>query len=99
MYINSVKSDEEFLNQIRDDMTDHVKCKVPNDVMFTPNSIVIAVGNLSSQKYDGYMSAFYDHFIYASHTYIVVLSMLINGMLVHSYNVDDLLKSILVSIP
>ena len=44
---------------------------------FTP------VGNLNSQKYDGYKGTYSDHFVYASHKYLVVLSMLMNGMLVH----------------
>ena len=67
--------------------------------MFTPNDIVSAVGNLNSQKCDGFGGTYSDHIMYASHKYLVVLSMLINGMLVHGYNADDLLKSVLVSIP
>ena len=60
--------------------------------------MVTAVGNLNSQKYDGYSGTYSDHFMYASRKYLV-LSMLINGMLVHGYYTDDLLKSILVSTP
>ena len=70
-----------------------------SDVTFTVNDIITAVGNLNSQKYDGYKGTYSDHFVYASRTYLVVLSMLMNGMLVHGKNADDLLKSTLVSIP
>ena len=35
----------------------------------------------------------------ASHEYLIVMSMLIYGMLVHGYNTDDLLKSVLLSTP
>ena len=72
---NSVKSDKELLNQIRDDINNRVKCEVPNDVMFTPNDIVTVVGNLNSQKYKGYEGIYSDQFMYASHKYLVVLSM------------------------
>ena len=67
---NSAKSDEELLNQIRDDINNRAKCVVRNDVMFAPNDIVTAVGNLNSQQFDGYSGTYSDHFMYASHKYL-----------------------------
>ena len=87
------------MTKIQDDINACVTDEAFSDVTFTVNDIITAVGNLNSQKYDGYKGTYSDHFVYASHKYLVVLSMLMNGMLVHGYNADDLLKCTLVSIP
>ena len=95
---DSVKSDDDIMTKIQDDINACVTDEAFSDVTYTVNDIIAAVGNLNSQKYDGYKGTYSDHFVYASHRYLVVLSMLMNGMLVHGYNADDLLKSNLVSI-
>ena len=87
------------MTKIQDEINARVTDEASGDVTFTVNDIITAVGNLNSQKYDGYKSTYSDHFVYASHKYLVVLSMLMNGMLVHGYNADYMLKSTLVSIP
>ena len=94
---NSVKSDHGLVNQIRDHINNRVKCEAPNDVMFTLNDIFTAVGNLNSKKHDGYRGTYSDHFMYTSHKHLVVMSVVINGVLVHGYNANDLWKSIFLS--
>ena len=86
------------MENIQDDANAGVNDETSNKVTFTANGIITAVGKLDSEKHDGYKGKCSDHFVYASHKYLVVLSMLINGMIVHGYDADDWLKSVLISI-
>ena len=54
---------------------------------------------LKINKSDGFTGSSLDHFVYAPHRFAVLFTMLINVMLVHGYMPDDMLASVLVSIP
>ena len=54
---------------------------------------------LKINKSDGLTGSSSDHFVYAPHRFAVLFTMLINVMFVHGYMPDDMVASVLVSIP
>ena len=45
------------------------------------------------------MRTWSNHYIYASHRFYVVFSVLINAMIVHGHSANEFFRSVLVSIP
>ena len=62
-------------------------------------NVIKAISNLNTDKSDGIGGTCSNHFIHASHRFYIVFSVLINAMIVHGYSADELLQSVLVSIP
>ena len=58
-----------------------------------------AITELKHQKSDGLRGTSSDHFIYCSHKFKVLLALMVNSMFVHGYTPNDLLESVLTSIP
>ena len=65
----------------------------------TVENVINAIRNLHTDKSDGMKGTCPNHFIYASHRFYVVFSVLINAMIVHGYSPDGLHQSVLVSLP
>ena len=54
---------------------------------------------LNNDKSDGERGTFSNHFIYAPHKCIVIMTSMINSMIVHGHSPTELLNAILVNIP
>ena len=63
------------------------------------NHVVNAVKMLNPGEGDGSKGFSSDHVIHGSHRLYVLLSLLFNAMLVHGFTPDDLLESVIISIP
>ena len=73
--------------------------EVPSMTKITESDVLRAIKSLNNNKSDGMRGSSSDHIIHASHRFFTILTMLVNTMLVHGHSSDDLLVSILVSIP
>ena len=69
------------------------------DACITVSDILKAVRSLNANKSDGMRGTSSDHIIFASNRFFVLFNTLVNAMLVHGHSSEDLLISILVSIP
>lgn len=87
----------------KDDVISQIQDKIDNDVtsmsVITVSDVLKAIRSLNANKSDGMRGTSSDHIILASHRFFVVFNTLVNAMLVHGHSSEDLLISILVSIP
>ena len=84
------------------DIDDAIQDKVTyegNAFVVTVTEVDQILSKLNRQKSDGMRGTYSDHFIYAPHRLTVLLTMLINVMFMHGHMADELLSSVLVSIP
>ena len=58
-----------------------------------------ALGKLNSNKRDGTKGTFSNHFINCSHKMKVYITIMLNSMFTHGFTPDDLLESVITSIP
>ncbi len=63
------------------------------------NDIDRAIKKLNRGKSDGDLGLYSDHIIMSTYRFKILLTSLINAMLIHGYNVDNLLASVIASIP
>ena len=70
-----------------------------DDCNINVNDIQKAIKMLNKQKSDGDKGFYSDHVILSTHKFMVLLMLLVNSMLIHGYNADDLLVSVIASIP
>ena len=85
-------------NDIRHVIQDKLTCE-GNAFVVTVTEVCEMTSKLNINKSDGLTGSCSDHFVYAPHRFAVLFTMLINVMLVHGYMPDDMLASVLVSIP
>ena len=95
---SSQTTTEAKLNDIRHVIQDKVPC-AGNAFVVTVTEVCEMTSKLKINKSDGLTGSCSDHFVYAPHRFAVLFTMLINVMLVHGYMPDDMLASVLVSIP
>ena len=95
---SSQTTTEARLNDIRHVIQDKVTCE-GNAFVVTVTEVCGMTSKLKINKSDGLTGSSSDHFVYAPHRFAVLFTMLINVMLVHGYMPDDMLASVLVSIP
>jgi hypothetical protein len=96
----SVPTTAEELNDIRYILHDNiVHEKSLNECNISVNDVDCAIKKLNKRKGDGGKGFYSDHIIMSTHRFKTLLTMLINVMLVHGYNADNLLVSIIASIP
>ena len=95
---SSQTTTEAKLNDIRHVIQDKVTCE-GNAFVVTVTEVCEMTSKLKINKSDGLTGSCSDHFVYAPHRFAVLFTMLINVMLVHGYMPDDMLASVLVSIP
>jgi hypothetical protein len=65
----------------------------------TLDDVETAIRKLNSDKNDGYMKVYSNHYINGSRKLKICLSILFNMMLYHGYSPATMLKSVIVSIP
>ncbi len=70
-----------------------------NEFIISVNDIECAIKKLNKKKDDGDKGFYSDPIIMSTHRFKVLLSLLINTMLTHGYNADNLLIPIIASIP
>ena len=58
-----------------------------------------AISKLKPNKKEGLEGSFSNHFIYASHKFVVLFSLLFQSLLNHGYMPEQLLSSIIIPIP
>ena len=63
------------------------------------DEVIKGVKCLNQDKSDCEKGTFYNHFIYSSEKFIVVLTFMINFMIVHCHLPNELLNAILINIP
>ena len=95
---SSQTTTEAKLNDIRHVIQDKVTCE-GNAFVLTVTEVCEMTSKLKINKSDGLTGSCSDHFVYAPHRFAVLFTMLIHVMLVHGYMPDDMLASVLVSIP
>ena len=89
---------EAKLNDIRHVIQDKVDCE-GNAFVVTVTEVCEMTSKLKINKSDGLTGSCSDHIVYAPHRFAVLFTLLINVMLVHGYMPNDMLASVLVSIP
>ena len=92
---NSVPTDENELNSLRDVIDSNITEKI----YIAPDIIIICIGKLKAGKDDGDIGFKSDHIINGTHRLYILLSLLYNLMFYHGHTPADLLKSTIVSIP
>ena len=96
---SSARTDDAVLDKLKQTIDDRVLSEHHHSYTITVENVINAIRNLNTDKSDGMRGTCSNHFIYASHRFYVVFSVLINAMIVHGYSADELLQSVLVSIP
>ncbi len=96
----SVPTDADELNDISSMIKEHI---VNEDSIvqcdFSVDDIDKAIKKLNRGKSDGDIGLYSDHIIMCTYRFKVLLTKFINAMLVHGYNADNLLASVIASIP
>ncbi len=96
----SVPTDGEELEGIRKQLSQNIIHEESlNECNINVNDIDCAIKQLNKEKSDSDKSFYSDHIIMSIHRFRGLLALLINTMLIHGYNVDNLLVSITASIP
>ena len=96
---SSARTDDAVLDKLKQTIDDRVLSEHHHSYTITVENAINAIRNLNTDKSDGIRGTCSNHFIYASHHFYVVLSVLINAMIVHGYSANELLQSVLMSIP
>lgn len=96
----SVPTDNVEINRINDEL----KYKIMNEnsvneCNLTCNDIDLAIRKLNKNKNDGNLGFYSDHLILSTSYFKTSVAMLINCMFIHGYSANDLLVSIITSIP
>ncbi len=96
----SVPTDEHELNDIREKL-DNLIYDEPSLTECNVNlkDVESAIKKLHKGKGDGNDGFYSDHVILSTNKFKVLVAMLMNSMLIHGYNAEELLASIIVSIP
>ena len=95
---SSARTDDAVLDKFKETIDDRMLSEHHHTYTISAENVINAIRNLNTDKADGMRGTCSNHFIYASRFY-VVFSVLINAMIVHGYSADELLQSVLVSIP
>ena len=96
----SVPTDASDLTALRQSISDDISLFNPSDIVeITVNDISKAISQLKYQKSDGIRGTDSDHFIHGSHKFKVMISLMVHSMFTHGHTPNDLLESVLTSIP
>jgi exonuclease III len=93
----SVPSSQDELLSIRNEVNGRINNTFVHRVVV--NELKHDIARLNSQKNGGLECSSSDHFIHASHKFVVLFSLLFQSMLNHGYMPEILLSSVIVSIP
>ena len=94
---DSVPSSKNELNDIFDKVNDLVATSaVP---IVSVKDVYEAISKLKPNKKGGLEGSFSNHFIYASHKFVVLFSLLFQSLLNHGYMPEQLLSSVITPIP
>ena len=97
---SSVPTSSEEIDQIRSEMHNEMNDeKMFEYVNVTFNDVRTALVKLNANKRDGTRGSDSNHFINCSHKMITYIALLINSMFGHGFTPDDLLESVITSIP
>ena len=97
---NSVPTDQADLRELNSSLLNDIqKIDKISELRVTVNDVMKAVSQLNAGKSDGDASTYSNHFLFASHLFMVHFSLLFQCMLVHGYTADKLLHSVITSIP
>ena len=92
---NSVPTSDYEVDKLQNVLANNISF----DTRITPDIVRFCAGKLKPHKEDGKYGFKSDHLINGKNKLFIVLSIMFNVMLTHSFNPDDLLRSTIISIP
>ena len=96
----SVPTDQNEINKIMDELQSRILCESSiSECRLNVCDIDGAIKKLNKGKGDGSNGFYSDHLILSSDRFKTMVAMLVNCMLIHGYNADELLASVIASIP
>ena len=97
---SSVPTCNQEINDIRNEMVNEL-CddKQMDCVHISVDDVCKALSKLNSNKRDGTRGTDSNHFINCSHKMKILITLMINSMFGHGFTPDDLLESVITSIP
>ena len=98
---SSVPTDKQELDDIRNEMYNELRDPnmLENVQTITVDDVCKALAKLNLNKRDGTRGTNSNHFINCSHKMKILITFMINSMFVHGFTPDDLLESVITSIP
>ena len=96
---SSVPTCQDEIDEINNEMFNELKGSHTEDVCINVSDVCKAIAKLNSNKRDGTKGTDSNHFINCSHKMKVLFTLMINSMLRHGFTPNDLLESVIISIP
>ena len=97
---SSVPTSQDEINDIINSMNDEIaQSECLENVHISVSDVCKAISKLNSRKRDGTKGTYSDHFINCSHKMKVHIALMLGSMFNHGFTPDDLLESIITSIP